>query len=95
LLAPFGRMALTNYVMQSLVMSLIFYGYGLGNWGMGRAAQLAVALSVSLALVGVSHLWLARFRYGPLEWLWRAMTYLKLPEMRVARAPAGAALAPT
>ncbi|MFD2366515.1 DUF418 domain-containing protein [Pseudoduganella sp. GCM10020061] len=93
LLAPFGRMALTNYVMQSLVMSLIFYGYGLGQWGMGRAAQLAVALSVSLSLVALSHVWLSYFRYGPLEWLWRAVTYLKLPAMRAERAPAAGALA--
>ena len=93
LLAPFGRMALTNYVMQSLVMALIFYGYGFGNWGMGRAAQLVVALSVSLSLVVVSHVWLSHFRYGPLEWLWRAMTYLKLPAVRVERTPTGGALA--
>lgn len=86
-LAPFGRMALTNYIMQSVVFSLIFYGYGLGQWGMGRAAQLGVALAVVAAQVVFSHLWLARFRYGPLEWVWRAVTYLQLPAMRRTATP--------
>jgi len=74
-LAPFGRMALTNYLCQSLAMSAIFFGYGLGYWGMGRAAQLLVALALCAVQIAASHWWLARFRYGPVEWLWRAMTY--------------------
>jgi uncharacterized protein len=86
-LAPFGRMALTNYLGQSLLMSSIFLGYGFGLWGMGRAAQVVVALALCGLQIALSHWWLARFRYGPAEWLWRAITYLKMPAMRIVPAP--------
>ncbi len=79
LLAPFGRMALTNYLVQSLVFASLFYGHGLGLWGMGRAAQVGVALALCALQVAFSHWWLACFRYGPVEWVWRALTYLKRP----------------
>jgi len=83
LLAPAGRMALTNYLMQSLIASLIFYGYGLGLYGeVGRSAQVAIVLAVFTAQVVFSHWWLARFRMGPMEWLWRAGTYLQRPPLR-------------
>ena len=89
-LAPFGRMALTNYLMQSLVLAVIFYGWGFGNFGMGRAAQLGVALALCAVQVVLCQWWLSHFRYGPLEWLWRAVTYMKVPAMRIERAPAAA-----
>lgn len=79
LLAPFGRMALTNYLMQSAVFAGLFYGYGLGLWGMGRTAQVSVALGLCVLQIGLSHWWLERWRYGPVEWIWRALTYLKRP----------------
>lgn len=83
LLAPAGRMALTHYLMQSLIGSLVFYGYGLGMWQQWGRAELALfVLSVFTAQVIFSHLWLRNFRYGPMEWLWRAMTYWSWPEMR-------------
>jgi uncharacterized membrane protein YeiB len=82
LLAPFGRMALTHYLSQSLVLSLLFYGYGAGLWGMGRTAQVGVALALCALQIGISHWWLARFNQGPAEWLWRALTYLTLPAWR-------------
>ena len=88
MLAPFGRMALTNYLAQSLVMSSIFLGHGLGYWGMGRAGQVLVALVLCGVQIAFSHWWLTRFRYGPAEWLWRAVTYLKMPAMRIAPAQA-------
>ena len=82
-LAPAGRMALTNYLMQSLIASLVFYGYGLGMFGdMGRAAQVGFVLVVFAAQVVFSQWWLSRYRMGPMEWLWRAGTYLTLPAMR-------------
>ncbi len=87
-LAPFGRMALSNYLLQSLVMSSVFFGYGLGYWGLGRAWQVLFALGLCALLVAFSHWWLARFRYGPAEWLWRAVTYMQLPAMRIDTAPA-------
>lgn len=82
-LAPAGRMALTNYLMQSVVGTLVFYGYGLGLWGeVGRSGQVGIVLVVFAAQVAFSHWWLARFRFGPMEWLWRAGTYLQWPPMR-------------
>ena len=81
-LAPAGRMALTNYLTQSLVGTTFFYGYGLAHWGMGRAQQLLFVVVVFAVQVAISHWWLARFRYGPMEWLWRSATYLRIPAMR-------------
>ncbi|VXC64035.1 DUF418 domain-containing protein [Massilia sp. 9I] len=78
--APLGRMALSNYLLQSIVLSLLFYGYGAGLWGMGRAAQSGVALALCGVQACASAWWLARYRYGPAEWLWRAVTYLRLPQ---------------
>lgn len=83
LLAPAGRMALTNYLMQSLVCTTIFYGYGLGYFEqLPRAWQPLFVLALFGLQVALSHWWLARFRFGPMEWLWRAATYLQLPPMR-------------
>ncbi|HEU4373183.1 MAG TPA: DUF418 domain-containing protein, partial [Telluria sp.] len=88
-LAPFGRMALTNYLTQSLVMGWAFLGYGLAQWDMPRAGQVLFALVLCGAQVAVSHWWLARFRYGPAEWLWRAVTYMTIPAMRIEPAAGG------
>lgn len=82
-LAPFGRMALTNYLMQSLIQASFFYGWGLGHFGLGRAQQLGFAVGVICLQVLFSHWWLARFRYGPMEWVWRAVTYWQVPAMRI------------
>lgn len=82
ILAPFGRMALSNYLMQSLVFSLLFYAHGLGWWGIGRTEQVGIALLLCALQIAFSHWWLARFQYGPLEWAWRALTYLTWPPMR-------------
>jgi len=86
-LAPAGRMALTNYLLQSLISTLLFHGYGLGLWGqLSRLDQVLVVLVVFALQVVVSRWWLARFRYGPMEWLWRGFTYLKLPALRQSAA---------
>lgn len=82
-LAPAGRMALTHYLLQSLVAALVFHGYGLGLWGqIGRAGQVALVLAVFALQVLVSHWWLARWRFGPMEWLWRGISYGAAPPMR-------------
>lgn len=91
-LAPLGRMALTNYLMQSLICTLFFYGYGLGHWGMPRAQQVLFVAVVYTAQVAFSHWWLARFNYGPMEWLWRGFTYRQVPPLRIDKA-AGASAA--
>lgn len=81
--APAGRMALTHYLGQSLLCSLLFYGYGLGLWGtLDRAAQTGLVLGVFALQVAVSHAWLAGHRYGPMEWLWRWATYARRPAWR-------------
>jgi uncharacterized protein len=82
-LAPAGRMALTLYLMQSVIGTLVFYGYGLGMWGqVSRAWQVSGVLVVFALQVALSHWWMARFRFGPLEWAWRSFTYLDVPPMR-------------
>jgi uncharacterized membrane protein YeiB len=96
ILAPFGRMALTNYLTQSLIASLYFFGYGFGNWGVSRVDQMLFVAVVVVLQVSFSHFWLARFRYGPIEWLWRAITYWRIPAMRIRASsgvPAGASAA--
>lgn len=86
-LAPAGRMALTNYLAQSLVCTLIFYGYGLGFFEqLPRAWQVPFVLVLFALQVLFSRWWLARYRYGPAEWIWRAVTYLRVPAMRVSAA---------
>lgn len=82
-LAPYGRMALTNYLSQSVICSLVFYHYGLGMFGMPRAQQVGFVLVVVAAQVAFSHWWLSKFLYGPMEWLWRAITYWKIPAFKV------------
>ena len=82
-LAPVGRMALTHYLGQSLLCTWLFYHYGLGAFEtMPRSVQLMFALLLFTVQVGISHVWLRRFRFGPMEWLWRAMTYRQWPPMR-------------
>ncbi len=74
--APVGRMALTNYVGQSVICTFIFYGTGFGLGGkMGPTLYLPVGFAVYLFQVMASRVWLSRFRFGPLEWLWRMLTY--------------------
>jgi uncharacterized protein len=73
---PVGRMAFSNYLAQSLILSLLFYGFGLGLMGrIGPAAGLAIAAAIFTAQAATSAWWLRRYRYGPLEWLWRSLTY--------------------
>ncbi|MBW7966585.1 DUF418 domain-containing protein [Bradyrhizobium sp. BR 10261] len=74
--APLGRMAFTNYIAQSIIFGWIFYGYGLGLFGrLGITEALAIGIAVYLAQVLFSAWWLRRYRYGPLEWLWRSLMY--------------------
>lgn len=82
-LAPFGRMALTNYVAQSGLGIALFYGLGLGiGPRFGVAGWLVAWLVLLVAQVAASRWWLARYRYGPLEWLWRSLTYGSIQPLR-------------
>ena len=74
--APVGRMALTNYVGQSAICVLIFRGVGLGLGGtMGPTLYLPLGMAIYLFQLVASRVWLRWFQYGPLEWLWRMLTY--------------------
>jgi uncharacterized protein len=87
--AAAGRMALTNYLFQSLVCTMIFYGYGLGWCGkVGLVLGLGLTAVVFSLQVAVSILWLRSFSYGPVEWLWRMATYGRvLPVRRPGEKP--------
>ncbi|TVQ33120.1 MAG: DUF418 domain-containing protein [Phycisphaeraceae bacterium] len=82
-LAAVGRMAFTNYIMQSVICTTIFYGYGFGLFGkFDRVDLIGVVAIVWVLQLLWSPWWLARFRYGPLEWLWRSLTYGQRQPMR-------------
>jgi len=75
-LAYVGRMAFSNYISQSVICTFIFYGFGLGLFGQfERWQQLLVVLVVWSLILIWSPIWLNKFRYGPLEWCWRSLTY--------------------
>ena len=78
-LAAAGRMALTNYLIQSVVCTLLFNGYGLGLTGQ-VSAPLGVLIAIAIYALQIcfSQWWLRRFTSGPMEWLWRSLTYGKI-----------------
>lgn len=80
--APLGRMAFTNYVMQSVLFSFLFFGWGLGLFGMRSTTALLFGLCIYVFQVFVSAAWLRRFRFGPIEWLWRTMMYGVIQPMK-------------
>lgn len=77
-LAAAGRMALTNYLMQSLICAVIFFGWGFDQWmRLSRTEVAAVVLAIWALQLSWSSWWLSYFRFGPAEWLWRSLTYLR------------------
>lgn len=86
-LANAGQMALTCYILQTVFCCFIFYGYGLGLIGqLDRWQQMLVVLAIWTALLVFSTLWLRFIRFGPLEWIWRCVTYLSLQPLWRERA---------
>jgi uncharacterized protein len=84
--APVGRMALTNYLLQTVVCVTIFYGYGLAQFGsVGALRATLIALFIYAGQIVLSAIWLFYFRYGPIEWVWRQLTYGKT--LRIRHAP--------
>ncbi|MEO8621208.1 MAG: DUF418 domain-containing protein [bacterium] len=74
--APVGRMALTNYLMHSLICVCLSYGFGLGLWWhTGASRAMAIGAAIIVVQIPLSALWLSRFRFGPVEWAWRRLTY--------------------
>jgi uncharacterized protein len=73
-----GQMALTNYIMQSFICTLIFFGYGLNYYAELQFYQIYFIVAAVWAVqLAVSPLWLGSFYFGPLEWVWRSLTYWK------------------
>jgi uncharacterized protein len=88
-------MALSAYVGQTAIGVLVFFGFGLGLLGhFGNTVTIPLGLGVFAVQVWASGVWLARFRFGPLEWAWRSLTWLRLEPFRAsagAPAPSSAA----
>lgn len=89
-MSAIGRTALSNYLLQSIVGTLIFYSYGLGLFGrVGLAVLLIPTIVIYVIQTVLSQWWLQRYRYGPAEWLWRSATYgRRLPLAREVALPA-------
>ena len=85
-LAAVGRTAFSNYVLQTVLATSIFYGHGLGLFGrVTRLEALGVVVLIWAIQIPLSVLWLRYFRFGPLEWLWRVLTYGTLQPLRIDR----------
>jgi len=83
ILAAVGQMALTNYFMQTIICTTIFYGHGFGAFGhFERTHQIVTVLAVWIVQLIWSPIWMRYFRFGPFEWAWRSLTYLKPQPMR-------------
>jgi uncharacterized protein len=83
--AALGRMALTNYLMHSVVMTTVFYGYGLGLYGtIPRIWQMLFVVAMVGFQLWFSPFWLRNYRFGPVEWLWRSLTYWKAQTFRLS-----------
>lgn len=83
MLSPVGRMALTNYLTHSIISSILFLSYGFALYGKVSTWQsILITLAIFLIQIPLSKWWLSRFRFGPFEWLWRSLTYLKWQPMK-------------
>ena len=76
--APVGRMALTNYLMHSIICITLSYGFGFGLWWrVGASTAMAIAIAIIGLQIPLSAWWLSRYRFGPVEWIWRRLTYAR------------------
>lgn len=90
-LSPVGRMALTNYLGQTVICLLIFYGIGLGvGPRFGYPGLLAAFVLIFAMQIAFSRWWLKRFRFGPAEWMWRSLVYGRAQLIRAVTPPAAA-----
>ena len=89
-LAPVGKMGLTVYLTQTVFGVLLFYGFGLGLLGeLGVAPAIALGILFFVVQVVLARWWMTHFSMGPVEWLWRSLTYFKLQaNTRAAMKPA-------
>jgi uncharacterized protein len=94
-LAAVGQMALTSYISHTIITGLIFFGFGLGLFGqLARHELYYIVVAIWIFQLIVSPIWLAHFRFGPLEWLWRSLTYGERQPMRQGKTPAGPSTGP-
>jgi uncharacterized protein len=78
-----GKMAFSNYILMSLICTCIFYGHGLGLYGqVERTGQILLVFGIWILLMIISPLWLKYYRFGPMEWLWRSLTYWKFQPIK-------------
>lgn len=85
LLGGVGRAALSNYLMQTIICTTLFYGHGFGLFGsVERKYQFLIVVGVWLTLVFATEWWFKHYRFGPLEWLWRSLTYWKRQPLRIS-----------
>ncbi len=83
-LAAVGQMALSNYLVHTLICTTLFYGYGFGLFGKLQRFQIyGVVLAIWIFQLTASKIWLRHFRFGPVEWVWRSLTYWKRQPMRL------------
>jgi uncharacterized protein len=84
-LGAVGRTAFSNYILQTLICSALFYGNGFGLFGaVSRVQQILIVAAIWLVQLAIAPLWLRRFAFGPLEWLWRSLTYWRAMPFMVA-----------
>jgi uncharacterized protein len=78
-----GKLAFTNYILMSLICTFIFYGHGLGLYGqVERTGQILTVLGIWIFIMIISSIWMNNFKFGPIEWLWRSLTYWKIQPMK-------------
>jgi uncharacterized protein len=83
-LGSVGRMALTNYLLHTIICTTIFYGHGFGYFGeVSRVGQILIVFAIWAFQVPFSVWWLRYFRFGPFEWLWRTLSYMRIQPLRV------------
>jgi len=90
-LAAVGRMAFSNYIFDTVVCTSIFYGFGFGLFGkVSRTTQIQIVVAIWIAQLILSTVWMRYFQFGPLEWLWRSLTYWKKQPFGKAQAASSA-----
>ncbi|GIK42099.1 MAG: hypothetical protein BroJett011_59320 [Chloroflexota bacterium] len=83
MLSAVGQMALTNYLLQTIISTTLFYGHGLGLYGqVERSGQILIVIGIWTVQLIISPLWLRYYRFGPAEWLWRSLTYWQIQAFR-------------
>lgn len=78
-----GRLSLSNYLFQSIVCTLLFYGYGIGLYGKVQPFEgFLLTVGIFIVQIVLSYFWLKKFRFGPFEWMWRTLTYAQKVDIR-------------